>query len=285
MSIAGHKPFSHNGSQYKPVVFEFNHNKNLIINGIFPSEGTHWQNSQNVWWNGTGTQFTIDLGPIHTVDNLSTSVDNNDTYQIEYSVNNITFSHLFTISAGAGNITPSAGGMDTFFASEINFSPVSARYLKIRAISEDNSYSIGELAAFGTLLSPILTTRPANGGTLNFANVWVTTTGNQSITAQNTGSSTLIGTFPAASGEFGPGSSSGFSLSSGQSTARNYTYTPNARGSDNQSRRVTSNGGNSMINLAGTGVGPVYTSTFGASSTLNFGNIVGFLQWDAQSNR
>ena len=108
----------------------------------------------------------------------------------------------------------------------------------------------------------------------------VTTTGTQSITAKNTGNagSSLSGTFgnPSGSGDFSrTGPASYGPLGQNGTASSNYQYGTGTRGSDSGSAVVISNAGNATINLAGTGVRPVYNNTPGVSSTLNFGNIVG----------
>ncbi len=71
--------------------------------------------------------------------------------------------------------------------------------------------------------------------------------------------SILTGTVAAASGEFaGPTPNADFSLDAPESATKQFTYTPDARGTDTQGIAVTSNGGDHTIMLAGKGVGPIY---------------------------
>ena len=118
--------------------------------------------------------------------------------------------------------------------------------------------------------APALTTVPANGGTLAFGNTLVGTVASGSIQATNTGTGTLTGTFPAASGDFGPGSAQGISLGTGASTSRSYNYTPSAFGGDSLGITITSDGGNSTITLTGTGVAPINSLN---TTTVNYGNV------------
>jgi len=121
---------------------------------------------------------------------------------------------------------------------------------------------------------PELTTNPPDGGTLNFNEVRIGTNETLSITVTNTGNAPLSGTFPAASGEFGPGSTLPFGpLYPTESTSRDYTYTPSGHGVDSQNIAITSNGGNSTITLSGRGVGPEYDSVPPPNSTLDFGDV------------
>jgi hypothetical protein len=144
----------------------FNNSTSLIINNVIPAEGSTWTDPTNVWWNGLTPQFTIDLGQVYTLQDLVLSLDNNDTYAIEYSTDNLSFTPLTTVSAGFGEI---GNGMDTFstalgdpeYVPGIDFAPVQARYLRTFATGGDNSYSIGEIQSFGTLGSAAAAPEPS----------------------------------------------------------------------------------------------------------------------------
>lgn len=132
-----------------------NGSTSLLIDGNIPVEGTQWQTG-TVWWNGTGPVLTFDLGALYNLTDILISVDNNDQYQVDYSTNGSSYSSLFTIFAGFGEI---GGGMDTMttksgdpeFVAGIDFTAVQARYLRVYATGGDNSYSVGELQFEGTL--------------------------------------------------------------------------------------------------------------------------------------
>jgi hypothetical protein len=125
----------------------YNNNPYLLVNGYLPAEGTFWKDSANVWWEGTTPAFTFDFNAVYLVDDMQIQVDNNDNYLIQYSINGSLWNNLYTIPSGAGTIS---GGMDTFTTSEISFTPVYARYLRMSAVSGDTMYSISEVQAFGT---------------------------------------------------------------------------------------------------------------------------------------
>jgi hypothetical protein len=102
--------------------------------------------------------FTIDLGAKFNVTGVLWSVDNNDSYTLQTSTDNVTFSTLFTVQIADGNIAVSPGGMDTMtsfagtdFVANMAFSPVDARYIRVSAVDGDGLYSIGEVQAFGQL--------------------------------------------------------------------------------------------------------------------------------------
>ena len=134
-------------------------NFSLISNGVIPSEGAALPASSNVWWVGYGTSITLDLGFNYRVNDLLASVDNNDRYQIDYSLDGFSFTHLFTILPSYGEIAASPDGLDTLstddtspdYILQIDFPPVLARYLRIRATpGGDALNAVSELRAFGS---------------------------------------------------------------------------------------------------------------------------------------
>lgn len=133
----------------------FNNASSLIIDGTIPAEFTAWTNTANVWWNGTAPVFTIDLGSTYNVDDVLVSVDNNDSYAIDWSADSLSWSSLFAISVGDGEIT---FGMDTMstditnveYISALDFASVQAQYIRIHATGGDGSYAVGELQVFGS---------------------------------------------------------------------------------------------------------------------------------------
>lgn len=137
----------------------FSNDVNLIIDGVVPAETTPWTAASNVYWTGTNTSFTIDLGDVYTIEDVLISVDNNDAYNVEYSLDNSSWTNLFTLFWYYGEI---GWGMDTMtsdsssaeYVSQLDFAAVDAQYLRVFSTSGDNFYSIGELQAFGSLSTP-----------------------------------------------------------------------------------------------------------------------------------
>jgi hypothetical protein len=136
----------------------FSNAPSLIIDNVIPAEGSVYNAATNVFWSGLTPQFTIDYGQVYTLQDLVMSFDNNDTYLIEYSTDNVSFTTLTTVSLGLGEI---GFGMDTFstvlgdpeYVAGIDFVPVQARYLRASATAGDNAYSIGEIQSFGVAAS------------------------------------------------------------------------------------------------------------------------------------
>ena len=136
----------------------YNNSPTLIIDGFVPAETTNWQASSNVWWTNFGANFTIDLGGTFLVKDVLLSVDNNDAYQLAWSLDNVNFTNLFTIQVGDGEIPAVPGGMDTFstdstngeYVAAIDFAPVVTRYLNFRSVSGGDRFNaVGEIQAFG----------------------------------------------------------------------------------------------------------------------------------------
>ncbi len=135
----------------------YNGNLAVLNNGIVPGEGTGWTNPVNVHWYGTQTFFTFDLGSLYNIDDILLSVDNNDGYAISWSTDLSSFNTLFSIQSYWGNI---GNGMDTMstnsidpsniYLSNIEFSTVQARYLRVAATYGDNMNSLGEFQVFGS---------------------------------------------------------------------------------------------------------------------------------------
>ncbi len=132
-------------------------NIDYMTDGIIPSEGSYWR-GDTTWWYYTPPQFTVDYGGIFLIEDIVVSVDNNDYYRIEYSLDFTNWNVLTAIDAWDGEIY---GGMDTMssvsgdseYLAAIDFNGVTAQYLRIFATDGDSQYAVGELQAYGT--SPI----------------------------------------------------------------------------------------------------------------------------------
>jgi len=124
-----------------------------------------------------------------------------------------------------------------------------------------------------TLTEPELNTNPGDDGSLNF----LTRVGdNDSLTinVSNTGGagSLLSGSVTSPTAPFsGPTETPTFNLSDTQGTDFTYTFAPTARGGFNDSIDVNSNVGTHTVNLAGTGVGPVFDSSVIPGGTIDLG--------------
>jgi hypothetical protein len=125
-----------------------------------------------------------------------------------------------------------------------------------------------------TLTEPDLATDPGDTGTLNFL-ARAGDSDSETLNVANSGGagSLLSGTVTSPTGPFsGPTEPGSFNLSDTEDTDFTYTFAPTARGNFNDSVDVDANVGSHTINLAGTGVGPVFDSTITPSTTTDLGD-------------
>jgi len=126
----------------------------VLNDGVFPADASVWSSSKTVWWMGTNKAFTLSFGDLFRVDDVRLSVDNNDSYLLEYSLDNLNWTTLFAVAWHYGEIT---WGMDTLstrqgdaeYEGRLDFAPVEARFARIMATGGDNLYSVGEVAFSG----------------------------------------------------------------------------------------------------------------------------------------
>jgi hypothetical protein len=126
----------------------------LLIDGQSPPEGSAWNSGHNIHWQETDTYFILDLGGDFTVSGLLLQVDANDDYNVDYSLDGIDYIPLVQIRENHGDI---ASGMDTMstvpgdphFVMELEFEPVSARFIKVTAVAGDAKFALSEVQVFG----------------------------------------------------------------------------------------------------------------------------------------
>jgi hypothetical protein len=126
--------------------------------GSFPPEGQWWQN-QTAWWNGTELSVVYMLDASYLLTGLRVSLDNNDSYRIDTSLDGSDWESLTSVAANAGEI---GFGMDTFttdpadseYLAALAFAPTSAWYVRILATGGDNQYAVGELQLVAAVPEP-----------------------------------------------------------------------------------------------------------------------------------
>lgn len=137
-----------------------NNAPSLIIDQNWPAEASVWNANSNVWWRGTTPKLTIDLGGLYRIDDVVLSIDNNDDYLVEWSLDGSSWQRLFSIARTDGEIW---WGMDTLssesgnaeYVANIDFTSVNASYLRISAVGGDNMYSVGEVLTKGIAVGPV----------------------------------------------------------------------------------------------------------------------------------
>lgn len=148
----------------------------LIADGEIPLEGSAWNGDKSAYWSGNGKSkvVTFDFGQEYELHDLVLSVDNNDNYLVEVSLDlshdswselifvpwyrGEQWSGMETISTVAGD-PEYVGEIDFGFFSlaAIDFDPVIARYARISGVGgrsilgfgPDDKYSVGELIFYG----------------------------------------------------------------------------------------------------------------------------------------
>jgi len=144
----------------------YSNNLDLLTDGTFPAEGSHWQSDSTVYFNQWSEAydreyFVFDMGSFFLIDDMSISVDNNDSYTIEYSTDQSNWLGLTVVDLGFGEVS---GGMDTMtsisgeseYISGLDFAQSGpGQYLRIYVDgwqydgSGDGAYSLGEFQVFG----------------------------------------------------------------------------------------------------------------------------------------
>lgn len=133
----------------------FNKSANVLIDGVIPTEATAWTQPTNIWWNRTSPTFTLDLGNIYKVDNVTVLVDKNGSYRMQYSVDNAIYNTLCIIDVADGEIdfsmdTMSSDSTHPEYIANIDVMSVQARYLRLFALSGDNNYAAAEIMPGGS---------------------------------------------------------------------------------------------------------------------------------------
>ncbi len=126
----------------------------FAADGSFPAEGQFYQ-SQTAFWTTSPATVTFALSAPVLITGYEASLDNNDDYRFEWSLNGTTWATLSTVTAGLGEIN---GGMDTFstnpaspeFVTGIAFAPTSAAFVRIIGTGGDGLFAVGELTLFTT---------------------------------------------------------------------------------------------------------------------------------------
>lgn len=144
----------------------------LIADGVIPDEGSAWNGTASAYWRGEGKSITLTFDQVYELHDLVLSVDHNDNYLVEVSLDEVSWSELLFVpwyrgERGQGMDTFSTRAGDPEYAGEldlwlltlpaIDFDPVIARYARISGVGgrrilgfgPDNNYAVGELAFYG----------------------------------------------------------------------------------------------------------------------------------------
>jgi len=144
----------------------------LLTDGVFPGEWSTWNLYSTINFNQWGSTYdreyiTFDMGSLFLIDEMSISVDNNDSYTIEYSTDKSSWLNLTTVDLGYGEVSNGMDTMtsilgDTEYISGLDFAQSGpAQYLRIYVDGwqgvgptsnpdvGDGAYALGEFQVFG----------------------------------------------------------------------------------------------------------------------------------------
>ncbi len=129
--------------------------------GSFPANGTPWTES-TAYWFGTEPFITYQLDNTYFLTGLTVSLDNNDDYAIDGSLDGIDWFPLARIFSEDGTVEVFPGGMDTFSIDlpigvsmmSSASSATSASFVRIMATDGDGLYSVGELQLTAAVPEP-----------------------------------------------------------------------------------------------------------------------------------
>jgi len=132
----------------------YNNNVKILIDGQSPAEGSPWDSPHSIYWENTDAYFLLDFGGVFQITGLLIQVDGNDDYNIDYSEDETEYIPLIQILEAHGSI---ASGLDTLstvltdpqYVVDLEFEPVSARFIKVYATGGDNHFSVSEIQVYG----------------------------------------------------------------------------------------------------------------------------------------
>ncbi len=135
----------------------FSITSNSLTDGIMLGEEEEIFNqkmmSNSVWWQSDYLNITVDLKEIFLIQDILLQVNDNDIYQVDYSIDNLNWSNLFTINPNDGEIRwgmdiMSSDALNSEYVANLDFDAVNARYLRLSASGGDHLYAISELQLF-----------------------------------------------------------------------------------------------------------------------------------------
>ncbi|MBL8535165.1 MAG: PEP-CTERM sorting domain-containing protein [Betaproteobacteria bacterium] len=136
----------------------------LIHDGVIPDEYTSWLDAMNVHWEGqdaitlgdsAAAAITLSFDQVYTLSDVRMSVDNNDFYRVQISLDGTNWNTLFTVLSFDGEVI---SGMDTMssvagdgeYVASIDFPAVQAKFARVYAVTGDGAYAVAEMQFSGT---------------------------------------------------------------------------------------------------------------------------------------
>ena len=117
--------------------------------GVFPQPYQAWTDATAYWYvAGDIRSIVFEFDRVYTVKSFVASLDNNDSYAIEFSLDGQAWGSTVDVAASEGTVN---WGMDLFERSVV---PTPARYARVYATSGDDMYSVGELQVLAAVPEP-----------------------------------------------------------------------------------------------------------------------------------
>lgn len=138
----------------------YNNSIRFLVDGRVLPEGTAWDAEGCVHWKDLDTHFKLDFGEIFMIRNIAVQVDNDDGYIIEGSLDDEEFEPLVVIDPVFKGAAPGLASMsslpeDPHYVYEMNIYPMEARYIKIRGMPGNTTFSLSEIRVYGYLTEPL----------------------------------------------------------------------------------------------------------------------------------
>jgi hypothetical protein len=119
----------------------------FAYDGAFPGAGQYWK-TQTAYWYGTDKSILFEFDKTYSVNSFDISLDNNDSYSVQFSMDGSLWGSTVSIGSGEGSVT---GGMDRF---QRSVTPTMANFARVFATRGDNMYSVGELKITAAVPEP-----------------------------------------------------------------------------------------------------------------------------------
>ena len=117
--------------------------------GIFPSLGQAWTDNTAYWFgSGEDRSIVFEFDRVYTVKSFDASIDNNDSYVVQFSLDGKSWDATVSISPDEGGV---GWGMDRF---QRSVDPTPARYARVFASYGDDLNSVGELKILAAVPEP-----------------------------------------------------------------------------------------------------------------------------------
>jgi hypothetical protein len=227
-------------------------------NAVDGNANTYWESANNAF----PQSITVDLGTAASIGRVVVKLPPSSAWQTRtqtLAVGCSTDGSAYSTVAGPAGSTfnPASGNSAT-----INVTPATCRYVRLTVTGNSGwpAAQVAELEVYGQS-GPAAPAISLSTASLTFGNQNVgTTSGAQSVTVTNTGTSTATIGSVTVSGDFARTTTCGASLAAGASCTVSVTFTPAGTGTRTGVLSVSSNAAGSPHTVSLTGTGTTATS-------------------------